>query len=314
MTTIAAAGFDGLLGTVAELRFTTSGVTKVRESVLAARPLHLASDGGELFVCLVDDSVVRVRFMESGSHFLERIELAGLPCHAVVVGNSLVVSLYRAGKIAFLSLDNSVPVYWRALPPGPRGPSHPHHTEVSPDGEYLIVSDAGADAVAVWERAAPHVEINRVALGEGVGPRNSVFCPSDASRLFVTGQDDSTLREFLWNGSTAALSDSGAWMSSRISGNLPSGIGANDLAVYQANREAGTIAMLPFDSGQTILECVSGGWPMAVLTFLHEGDRWCAVALRDFGKVEFRRVDDAGLLGPALVKIPIPGAVGLALA
>lgn len=272
---------------------------------LRARALHLLASGTTLYASLVDGSIAMIPVSENSRLGHPRyVEVTGLPCHAAMVVDRLVVSLYRAGALAIVSPHGAVR-FW-ALPagPDPAASPRPHHAIMDPAGRYLLVCDAGTDAIHTLDP----VTLDMVATYRDPstrGPRNLVFLPNEPERVFVTGETGSTVSELSYAQEAGRFSPRRT-VRSTPGESTPAGIAAGPSAVYQTNRQAGTITVVSTAGPVEVVEFRTGAWPMDVDVWAIEDGHWLVVANRDSGELTLNALDGGGLPAEPILRVTAP--------
>jgi 6-phosphogluconolactonase len=254
------------------------------------------------------------------------------PCYVSIdpSGRHVLAVNYTGGSVAVLPLseDGSVKPAsdvvkhtGSSVRPDRQEAAHPHMIHASPDGESIVVTDLGADAVfsygfdAEAGKLLPRPE--RTAKADpGSGPRHFAFSP-DGATLYVLNELTDTLTAYAWNnGSPVARQTVPA---------LPEPVddlsGAHVLVspdgrfVYGSNRGHGSITVTKVDGAtgelSVVVQVPTGGKTPRGFGMDPSG-RWLLVANQDAGTVlTFRRNAETGLLEETgnVVEVKSPVAV-----
>lgn len=128
--------------------------------------------------------VIALSYTKDQFNELWRRDAGGATCHVAVSpsGHSVAVANYRSGSSKLLSAENgSTLAEWTYQGSGPNKQrqlsSHAHQTIISPNGQWLLVTDLGSDKI--WIHAVngdyPKAPSHSISLPAGAGPRHSVF-------------------------------------------------------------------------------------------------------------------------------------------
>ena len=147
------------------------------------------------------------------------------PCHIAVRqdGRLLAVSNYGSGTVSFFALDEEgrlIPESRQTFCHAGCGPvtgrqegPHAHSTAFSPDGQYALVQDLGADRIKFYRTAEdgevtpePEKDISAVS---GSGPRLGAFLSvGEKCFYYVVNELSSTVSRYLWEGDRLSPVDS----------------------------------------------------------------------------------------------------------
>lgn len=242
------------------------------------------------------------------------------PCYVSLdpTGRFVLAANYTGGTIAVLPLaaDGSLEpascvIHHKGSGPRPeQGGAHPHMIAPTPDGSLVLVSDLGADRLAVYRLNAGTGQLEGNTKGAtslpetpGAGPRHFAFAP-DGRTIYVINELDSTLSVYRYHG------DRGAFDRVQTLSTLPPGVeAANSCAhvavspdgrfVYGSNRGHDSIAVWAVDEGGTLTsvgyEPTRGRTPRGFS--LDPSGAWMVVANQETDSlVVFRRDAETGLL------------------
>jgi 6-phosphogluconolactonase len=141
------------------------------------------------------------------------------PCYVTVdpAGRYAFVANYASASVASIRLGPDGKFLGKPevhLHTGSRADSqrqataHPHSVCVSPDGNWILVPDLGADRIVIYH-LDPAGGLSRgpqvVATAPGVGPRHMVFHP-DGSQVLLVNELNSTLAAYDFDDATGHLS------------------------------------------------------------------------------------------------------------
>jgi 6-phosphogluconolactonase len=191
----------------------------------------------------------------------------GAPCHLALDGTAkwLAVANYTSGSVAILPisgdgrLGDATSVVQQAgssVNKDRQSGPHAHEVVFSPDNNYLLVPDLGADKIFVYRFDAVRGVIAAndppfVATKPGVGPRHLVFHPN-GKMVYVVNELASSVTAFHYDAGTGKLEELQSVSA------LPEGFtGANTAAeiainidgtrLYTSNRGHDSIALFSID-------------------------------------------------------------------
>jgi 6-phosphogluconolactonase len=250
------------------------------------------------------------------------------PCHLAIhsTGWWLVVSNYASGTIGVFPIlaDGALGAMSdlvRHTGSGPhpvrqQGP-HTHSATFTPDERFVIVSDLGLDALAVYafDPAAGRLQAHmQVATRPGAGPRHMAFHPN-GERLYVANELDNTVAVYDYDATRGAL------QAGQILDTLPPGAPESTVAdihitpagdrLYVSNRGYDSVAV--FDVGAdgqlapvAIRPC-GGQWPRNFA--VAPGGRFLLVANQYSDTISTLPVVEApDALGAPVAQTAVPGA------
>lgn len=185
--------------------------------------------------------------------------------------------------------------------------AHPHMVHASPDGEAIVVTDLGGDAVfsygfdAAAGKLLPRPE--RTAKAEpGSGPRHFAFAP-DGATLYVLNELTDTLTAYDWNDGSPVARQTVPALSGDPVDDLSGAhvlVSPDGRFVYGSNRGHGSITVTKVDNQTgklTVLGQVPTGGKTPRGFGMDPSGRWVLVANQDAGTlVTFRRNAETGLL------------------
>jgi 6-phosphogluconolactonase (cycloisomerase 2 family) len=262
-----------------------SGALEVVESVEAPSASFLAwhPDGRHLYaVHETEDGAVSAfqvgddgRLRKLNTHPTGGVQ----PCHLVVhpAGRHLLTANYGTGSVAVHPLDadgslgslTDVVLHRGSGPRADRqdGP-HAHQVRVTPDGQYVLAVDLGADSVFLYRL---DLQTGKLALDgaartdSGAGPRHLAF--GAGGTLHIACELDSTVTSFGYdNGELSLLGAIPATVERPRTANLPSEIvkSPDGLFVYVANRgqDVVTVFAAALTGLRPVVDVPCGGhWP-----------------------------------------------------
>jgi len=247
---------------------------------------------------------------------------------------SILVANYGTGHVALIPLERG----GRLDPPtsvmqdvgsGPhkrQKSAHAHGIAVDPTGQFVLVSDLGADKVFVYRfdaktmTLAPN-EVPFVATKPGSGPRHLVFS-RDGRFVYVNSELTSELTTYAWDAAKGALSPL-----QTISARAPTYTGENGAGevllsrdgryLYASNRGEDTLVVYALDPASglphEIQRIAAGGATPWALSFDLTG-RWLLVANEGSGQINVFAHDAAsGLLTATDHVMAVPHPSGIAV-
>jgi 6-phosphogluconolactonase len=240
------------------------------------------------------------------------------PCHVSVDpgGRYALVANYGAGVVAALPIATDGHLLPATAVVQQEGPSivagrqdgpHAHMIKAAPDGQFILATDLGADAIFIYRLNADTGQLERHGSAHtepGAGPRHFAFTP-DGRTVYVINELASSLTAWSWEGERGTLSPV------QTVSLLPEGFtGENSGAevivspdgrfVYASNRGHDSIAIFAVRGERGELEPVGheltqGKSPRGFT--LDPGGRWLLAAnQRSDTIITFRRDGETGLL------------------
>ena len=146
---------------------------------------------------------------------LNRISCSHIPAQIVVSPNGeyLVVGTYMGATYELfpIAADGRLSKATFVLPQKGKGPhsrqeaSHPHAVAFDPSGNFLATADLGTDEVKIFKlHKSQLLEISRVKLASGSGPRHVAFNPT-GTILYVINELSATITSFAYESKSGKL-------------------------------------------------------------------------------------------------------------
>ena len=156
------------------------GILSPMEMYPMDRPAYMCLDGAMLHVILreafmMQSGIVSFRIGNDGRLYQTSVPQ---PVHGTVAAHILAVngSVYCANYLSgstILMPDRLIAHNGSGPNPLRQRCSHPHCISLSPDGDYICITDLGTDSIYL---CTPRLEpVSRVSLPPGSGPRHLVF-------------------------------------------------------------------------------------------------------------------------------------------
>ena len=167
-------------GGIFHFSLSAQGKLTLLERYLMDRPAYLCAEGNRLYALLREPFM-----MQSGIAAFEIQPDGSLsslgpiqPTHGAVAAhllswNAAMYVVNYLGGTTIRMPDRIVAHNGSSVNPKRQESSHPHCLTPTPDGKYLCVCDLGTDYIYVY--TPDLVEISRVAVTPGAGPRHLVF-------------------------------------------------------------------------------------------------------------------------------------------
>ena len=269
------------------------------------------------------------------THLNDQPTLGAGPCYLSLdpTGRLLMVANYASGSLTVFPVreDGSLEPASQVIQHAGTGPvadrqegPHAHSILPDPTGRYALAADLGIDKVMVYridleaKRLEP-ADPPSADLTPGAGPRHLAFHPN-GRWLYVTGELDSTLTVFAWDGERGRLGRMQA-ISTLPAGwtgtNYPAevAVASSGRFVYMSNRGHDSIAIFAVDETTGTLtpaghEPTQGAFPRHFA--IDPTGAFMLVANQDGDNVVVFRVDQlTGKLSPTghVVTVPMPVCV-----
>jgi 6-phosphogluconolactonase len=261
--------------------------------------------------------------------------LGGSPCHISLTTDKVFVSNYSSGNVsAFLMTEHQlVPAYTDVQHKGQgsnlerQASAHAHASQISVDGNFLVVADLGIDALKVYRISDNQlVLIFTVSLPAGAGPRHLTF-NKNGDRLYLGNELNNEVTVFEFNQQQgyltfiqriSSLPDSNEHDPSIHVGNIKSYIAEVTLSkdggyLYVSNRGHDSIAVFKVEQINGELEVISftktgGLFPRHFA--LSPDQNWLLVVHQNSDYLHvFKRNSSTGLLTQTTKKLAVKHAV-----
>jgi 6-phosphogluconolactonase len=308
------------------------------------RPIFLAKAGNHIYVTNEingphDTVTVFTPASNNKLHMLNSVAAAGVgptyisihpsgrAAYVASYGNGCVTSFHilRDGKLSEPVSKFQDPGHGPKLP-RQAGP-HAHSAVVSPDGNFLLVNDLGADAIYIFRIDADHpatLTLHGIwSATPGSGPRHIAFAPgSTAHTVYSVNELNSTIDTLAWNAKSGSLTTAAPSVST-----LPAGfIGTNAPAeilispdgrfLYVSNRGEDTVAAFTITpQGPSFLQHIASGGKNPRYMALSPDGHWLLAANLDSSNITvFRRDEKTGEIAPTGNSITVPHPVSILFA
>jgi 6-phosphogluconolactonase len=301
------------------------------------RPVYLAGRGRHVYSVneingAHDTITVFARSFGGRLRVLNSVEAKGVgPTYISIhpTGNAAYVANYGNGSVtSFRILADgrlSDPVsHDQHTGSGPKpeqkGP-HAHSAVVSPDGNYLLVNDLGADTIYIYSISPQHPE-NFTPHGKwsalpGSGPRHIVFS-RDGQTVYSVNELASTVDVLSWDAKAGVLAavSSVSTLAEGFTGTSSAAeilLSPDGRYLYVSNRGEDTVAVFSVgEKGITFLQRIGSGGKTPRYTALSPDGKWLLAANLDSANiVVFQRDAATGKLSPTgnTVTVPHPLAI-----
>jgi 6-phosphogluconolactonase (cycloisomerase 2 family) len=288
-------------------------------------------------IAQVDDVIGIVDIGPHGD-LTRRADLAtgpGLPCHVAMAqdGHLVAAALFNGAALAWFDATRrdsfgAIPVGRAEITPDSTSPdprrvdrddareqSRPHWVKFMNDGCRALVACMGDDTIRIFEWDGLELVAGKTMVAaRGSGPRNIAVHCDDPRRLFVTGQLDSTVREYHYDGGRGQLREVRVAPASVWSRHaMPSAIVAVRDYVYQANRTPGSVSVFAtsHDSLDLVNEVEVDASPMDLNVSTLDGHSILWVAAGEAGVVSGYDLGGHGRIGHRCMRINLPGAAAV---
>ena len=297
------------------------------------RPVFLAKTSTHIYATNEingpHDTITAFTPTHNGKHrVLHSVPTAGVGPTFISIhptGRAAYVANYGSGSITSFSIlpggKLSEPVsHFQNTGKGPKpqqtGP-HAHSAVVSPDGNFLLVNDLGADTIYIFRIDAdqpatltPHGKWNAKS---GSGPRHIAFEP-DGRIVYSLNELNSTIDTLTWNAATGSLTIAAPSVSTLADDFQGKNAAAEILIapdarfLYVSNRGEDTVTAFAITpQGLTFLQRInSGGKTPRHMTLSPDGKYLLAANLDSANVTVFRRDEETGSLASTENSITVP--------
>lgn len=242
-------------GGIYQYRFNEDGICQYINFTQVDRPMYMVIDNNKMYIVLREpwdneESGVVVYDIDKDGMLVNPSPIMStkgkVGCHIMVDQGDIYCANYISGNFIRLP-DMLVQHSGKGANPVRQEKSHVHYVGMTPDGEYICVSDLGLDTVFLYNKKDLKL-YSRAKVPSGHGPRHLVFS-EDGRYLFVANELASSVAAFSYHAGKLQLLDIESVVPAAFNGETTaSAIRIHNGYLYVSNRGHDTVTKMAFEN------------------------------------------------------------------
>ena len=250
-------------GGIYHCSFNTREGIKVIDKTALDRPMYTVIYKDRLYVLLrapfgnsEESGIIYFDIAEDG-HLYNKSEMIStrgrVGCHLCVDNDHIYAVNYISGSVVLLR-DKLVQHSGQSINPFRQEGPHTHFVSVTPDDEYVCVTDLGTDKIITYDKNLNFVEETEVKQGNG--PRHLAFS-EDGRFVFCVNELSSSITLYMYQKGRFTYIDENSTLPKDFCGeNTAAAIRCVGKDVYVSNRGHNSIAQFEFAENKLSLQSI----------------------------------------------------------